>query len=60
MSSGVRAAALAVATAFALAVGVPDAKAALGNELLPNAGFEQGTSPLPATQGQDQPLLPVG
>lgn len=60
MSSGVKAFALAVASAFILVTGIPNAKAALGAELLPNTGFEAGVNPAPPQQGADQPLVPVG
>lgn len=61
MSSGVKAFALAVATTFVLAVvGIPDAKAAVGPELLTNTDFTQGTNPNPRIQQYNQPLLPVG
>src|SRR5207249_72343 len=49
---------LAALTAVAVTVLVPPAQA-LGPELLPNGGFEQGTNTM-VVAGFDQPLLPVG
>jgi hypothetical protein len=50
---------LAALGGLSLAVNLPPAQA-VGPELLPNVGFEQGTNPAPPAQGVNQPLLPTG